>query len=543
LIGDRDNYPSGTYYKNGWFRFDLSLIPARKNVIGATARLYVVDKNVDQGAYVEGNLYSTDFNESTDTYETLGAYRADNGSRELGGVLTGQYQDFPISLYYNRIYPTLLLSIFATGTPPIYGYMHVSSKETANPPILVITYEDVPPSKPTLNEPIGSFENKSAIIRFSWNYISSVGGSQAKFDLQWSTDQATWTTVNQTTANTYYDMPADTLPAGNIYWRVQTYNEYNEASGYSDIGAFYAIGAPGIPIIQSVTNVTRPVISWSASNQQVYQVQVLQGETILHDSGLQPGIDIRSYKVPVYLNDGNYTAKVRIKNEYDIYSDWGETSFTLTISRPGKPSIALSAVKYGVDIQITYTADKVQIYRSEHGENNFICIGSTDGQTYHDYSVQSGQAYDYFARAFIDEAFTDSDPAAKTATLKYNLFAPVSDLSDIVELKYNLNSIPSKNGMMNPIGASVQLSGRQYPVTIFSEHIDENISLGFAVKTLDELKAVKDLVAKKETVLFRDDLGEKRYGTLSGFSFSRFFGGYTLSFVLSNADYDEEVEG
>src|SRR5690606_21467956 len=135
------------------------------------------------------------------------------------------------------------------------------SRENTNPPYIEIVYEDVPPDKPTPKEPIGVYKDSFGIIRFEWQYNSDVGGEQKAFDLQWSTDQVNWTTVSQTTANNYYDMPANTLPAGNIYWRVRTYNEYDEVGPYSDIQSFYAIGAPAAPVLNAVpTNTARPVV-------------------------------------------------------------------------------------------------------------------------------------------------------------------------------------------------------------------------------------------------------------------------------------------
>lgn len=546
LIGDRNPGGGFTYfYKKGLFKFDLTSVPVRKNITQALLRLYVTDKNNDQGGSIRSGFTSHDFIEGTATYETNDENPYPESYRAIGGVQAGQYQDFGLSLYYG-LKSNCVITINSSGTPPIYAYMHVASREAgSNPPLLVLTYEDVPPSKPALNGPVGSFEVKSAAIRFSWNYISSVGGVQKGFDLQWSVDQVNWSAaISQVTANNYYDMPAGTLPAGNIYWRVRTYNEYDEVSEYSDIAAFYAIGAPETPIIQSVTNTTRPTISWSSANQQVYQVQLLNNDSIIFDSGLLPGIMARSYKVPVYLGDGTYDARVRIKNEYDLLSEWGLAEFTLDIVRPEQPVLSLATVRYGIAASVSNISgvDDVLVYRSEKGQGQFICIGAADGGAFTDFTCASGLEYEYFARALINEAFTDSAVISGVANLKHNLFATVSDLSDIVELKFNLNSIPGKSMVKTKVVAAVHLSGRRYPVTEFSEHDESSISFNFAVRDYAEVKAVHELIDREETILFRDGRGRKIYGTLQVINETDIPKGTTLSFSLVQTDYDEEVE-
>ena len=127
--------------------------------------------------------------------------------------------------------------------PPNGAEIVLFIPENINAPYIEIIYEDVPPDKPTLISPIGEYKDSNSIIRFEWQYNSSVGGTQKAFDLQWSTDQVNWNTISDETSRYFYDMPAETLPAGNIYWRVQTYNEYDEASGYSDPEVFYSIAA------------------------------------------------------------------------------------------------------------------------------------------------------------------------------------------------------------------------------------------------------------------------------------------------------------
>lgn len=527
------------YRKIALLKFNGAALPPNKRILVVKLKLYVTDKySGEYSIYPRTRIINRDFVENEITYEldSSGGYSGTTTSQGLSIMTTNQYNELPCTtnlsaFFHYRIYISETLSSY-----PWNFYFKFQSREGANPPILVITYEDVPPSKPTLNEPIGSFKVNTDIISFSWNYISSVGGTQKGFVLQWSTDQETWTTVSQTTSNTHYDMPADTLPAGNVYWRVKTINEYDEESEYSDVAAFYAIGAPETPVIQSVNNVARPTVTWTATDQQVYQIQITDGSNIIYDSGLTPGILIRGHKIPIYLQPGDYEARVRIKNEYDLFSEWGALTFSLDYEMPNKPGLTARRIENGIELTITNASDSSLIYRDG------ICIGETFGDKFNDYSAASGVEYEYFVRTVDEtEAFADSDTVKATALLKGSLFAPVSDLSAIVKLKYNLNDIPGRVTDITPVGSQTYLSGRTHPITEFTEHESHSMSFQFFVRIYSEVESVMSLIRRKETVLYRDGKGRKVYGVITGCNIADDRMGYLLSFSLTTVDYSEEV--
>lgn len=423
------------------------------------------------------------------------------------------------------------------------GYV-VHSRENTNAPYIEIIYEDVPPDKPTPRNPVGDYKDVFATIRFEWDYNSSVGGEQKKFDLRWSTDQETWTTISQTTSNTYFDASSGTFPAGNIYWQVRTYNEYDEASEWSDIQSFYAVGAPSAPVISSVSMGTaRPTVEWAAFNQQIFQVQVLSGETVVYDSGEIPGIYVRAHKVTAWLPDGSYTMQVRTKNEYDLWSEWGNMPFTVSTSKPTKPSFSAQTTSHGIELHIQNMADYALIYRAEYGSSDFICIGMTAEGYYHDCSVKHGSEYQYFVRAVSgNETYRDSDMRLAQTKIRYALLAPASNLTDIFEFRRSLNSPPERNYTRTLGGSTAEFEGRKYPVWIPSGHANAGLSLKFFLHSWGAVEKFQELYDKSETVLYRDSRGRKIYGVLSSLAVEEQREGYIVSFVITQTDYDEEVE-
>lgn len=521
-----------------YIRVDLSTVPARKRIVSAILTLYknnatIIDnKQMIVRAYIDMPINNITYDNSPDMIP------GSSGSCIISSAGVGNV-DFDIL--------TALTSALAAGVSTIRvrpydldtELMIFNSLEAAsNKPSLSVVYEDVPPSAPTPNDPIGDYKDNKAVVRFAWQYNSDVGGEQKAFDLQWSTDQVSWNTVSYTTSNTYYDMPADTLPAGNIYWRVRTYNEYDEVGPYCDIQSFYAIGALAAPVLNAIpTNTARPTISWSAFSQQVYQLQVLSGDTIVYDSGIVPGISIRSHKVKAWLDDGEYTVQLRIKNEYDLWSEWGSAEVTISTDKPEKPSIALQRSAYGVEITGTGL-----VYRSDYDKDDYICIGTATG-TYFDNTVRSKVEYKYFIRAVSEnDTFEDSDIKFIQAELRHVLIAPVSDLSNVFAFTRSLNSPPKRTYNHQPGGAFVEYAGRKYPVWEPTEHVNAAWQMSFYLKAWAEVEAFVALVDRKETVLYRDAKGRKVYGVLGNLSVTDERGGYSVSFTLTEVDHSEEVE-
>lgn len=431
-------------------------------------------------------------------------------------------------------------------------YFRLASRESSNPPYWKVVYEDVPPDAPTpTTPPVGVYKDNTAIIRFEWEYNSSVGGEQKKFDLQWSSDNgSTWTTISQTTSNTYYDAPANTFPSGNITWRVRCYNEYDEVGSYCEPVVFYAIGKPDIVTITNVSaGTSRPTVEWSAFNQQIYQLQILQNDVVVYDTGNIPKINERRHNVKTFLPDGNYIAQVRIKNEYGLWSDWGQRTFTVSTIKPETVTFSIYNTLYGLLLSVYNKPAEIAymlVYRAEKDSEDYICIAKLDYETvqYNDNTVKSGQQYKYFIRAVTEnETYSDSAIKLGTATLNYSLLATVSDLNDVLVLKYTRSPSPDKQRNINLHGEVKRYVDRKLPVVEFSEFIENTFSAVFRLKDQDDLAKFEQIVHRKATVLYRDDKGRKMYGNILSYTpQDSVLGHIDISFTIIETDYSEEIE-
>ena len=567
------NYGSATTLKGGSdyqaqsyivLAFNTNLYPARKKLISVNLLIYNLEyrKTSESWASMYCIFPTTAWGEYTLNWNNALPMLAANSCRNTTyttlpqntyiNIDFAQFDDSTTGEKFIPVVSNMANIIIAWDDPGISATrpgindnMKIASRETANPPKLRIVYEDIPPSPPTPIDPIGIYKDRSSVIRFTWQYNSSIGGVQNKFDLMWSTNGTSWTTVSQVTANNYYDMPVNTLPTGTIQWKVKTYNEYGEYAE-SPVSVFTCIGVPAVPIITGITNkdTPKPTISWSSASQQVYQVQILQESNIVYDTGSVPGISVRSHMVTSFLDDGIYIAKVRIKNEYDLFSDWAVAQFTIATPKPEKPSITLLNQKYSIEVTSNLADNSyLLLFRKELGVNAFRCIAKSTASVIKDYTVESNRQYQYFVRAVSNTGtYLDSDiKNIVSTTFKMSVLSPVTDLTNTFEIKHNLKERPTKSIKVSTPNSSNYFSGRKYPVVEYSEHLDYAIALTFFIKDDAAFQRLLDILYLKGVVLYRDKR-RKFYGNISEINVTDHFAGYVVNLSINRTDYNEYLE-
>ena len=97
------------------------------------------------------------------------------------------------------------------------------------PSTAAITYTNVPALTPSIILPSGT-QNGAQGITFSWQ--TSGVGTQAKAELQWSTDGANWKALTTVGTAQTYTAPAAKFPTGTVYWRIKVTSSYDIESAW-----------------------------------------------------------------------------------------------------------------------------------------------------------------------------------------------------------------------------------------------------------------------------------------------------------------------
>jgi len=388
----------------------------------------------------------------------------------------------------------------------------------------------IPPQKaPIPVSPISQYISETVDTWFEWIFTGGAASdTQSKADLQYSLDNgSTWTTKTQTSANTYMTLSAGTFKKGNVTWRVRTYNNWNEASPWSESKTFTIIGSPATPLIVSVSNKARPTVKWQTQEQQIYELEILKDDTVIYKTGSIPNANDREHLVTIYLENGDYIVRIRIANEYSLYSSWAEKRFTISTPKPAKPSISVYNGVSGVTLK-TDSKLKSIVYRD--GEP----VGEMAGGTFTDYTGESEREYRYFIRVIdAGDNFADSIIKSGKCRLIYNTIAPFNNPGEYIKLKYGLDADPVKNGEFTVSATLNYFDGRTYPVPEYSEYRKMEKSLSFYLESRNEVDRLRSLIDSSKTLIYRDTDGEIIIGCVLSVNYSKNALGYSVTFAIT----------
>lgn len=378
----------------------------------------------------------------------------------------------------------------------------------------------------TATKPKNTYAGSWETVRFEWTYKSENSIPQKKYELQYKDASHTEWTELQTgeTANTYADIPPNTLVAGTVYWRVRCTNIYDAVSAWSTEVSFTAQGKPSTPTV-SATASPRPVITWTGEGQLAYQIKI--DNAVLHTAYSTDG----QYKVKEYLADGAHIAAVRIQNEYGLWSDWGTAVFTVT-NTPGAPITLFAAGGEKAALAWTETDHKTYyIYRDD------IPIAKTTAHTYSDQMAIG--THKYKVRGVAGDSYSMSNEVTVTLSVDAPEIAALGEMQWL-RLEYS-------TAQNNPLGVSAYqdvayqfYAGRRYPVAETSQQITKIYSFNAAFNDAAQAAAFEGLLGK--TVIYRDQHGCLCTGPLMGFELSadQFFRAFSCS--VQQTDNNERIE-
>ena len=376
--------------------------------------------------------------------------------------------------------------------------------------------------------PSGIVIDASASNVFKWQHVISTGTAQTKAELQISPDNSTWSALATVTGpSDTYTVPANTISSGTKYWRVRTYNSDGVASEWSAAAQFVAVGAPDAPVVVIGTTSPRPAISWQVEGQQAYQVEI-DG---VYTSGTRFGTG-KTWTAPFYLEDGSYTVRVRVQNEYGFWSPWGTAALPVT-NVPGS-AITLTA-EGGIEAVLSWTPgsfDYYLVYRDG------VAIAKVTEPSYTD--AASIGAARYQVRGCYDNSDNYSLSGAATvvvSTDKVRLYD--MERGEWLHFLYDSSAHRSTGLSLSQDIQYVQLSGHTYPVAERSEFKSRALRITCVCADDAERQALRALLG--HLTCCKTPEGNMTIGYPASISESSddFFS--TYSFTIEQIDRKEEI--
>lgn len=369
---------------------------------------------------------------------------------------------------------------------------------------------------------------------FKWKHNISTGSTPTGYDLQYSTDGHSWLSLfsNKSTSSLQYTVPANKLPAGKLWWRVRTYNGDGIAGEWSNSAAIVGYGAPPTPTITNVSNTARPTVTWTSSTQIAYDLGIYQGDIEILRTGETAGT-AKTYISPDFLEDGTYTAKLRIENSGLYWSKWATKNFTIRTSKPAAPSISGKPVKNGVIITTNNKGNGLFLLRDE------IPIAKMINGQAEDYAAVGW--HEYKIRLISGAAFSDSVPLMLETKIEQAIIASADNPKNMIGplLQSERNAYPSTSNIASEM---LFYAGRKYPVAVTTDDITEQFSPTFAALTPSQYEQIKKKMENSTVVIYRNSGGDCAYCLITNISPSRSKFYTSWEMTLSHIDYIERID-
>lgn len=366
---------------------------------------------------------------------------------------------------------------------------------------------------------------------FSWDYDISTGSAQYGAVLQYSDNNGLeWKSLGTVTgASTTYTVPANTLPAGTILWKVQATNSDGGTSEWSEPATVVVRSASPMPVVSVSGSSPRPIISWQALGQQAYQVQVGG-----YDSGEMYGTN-KSHKVPEFLPDGPAIARVRIQNSFGIWSEWGTAEFTVVNVEIGSCVAKATGIKNWIRVSWDFVAEAERIATFYIYRDNAL-IGKTTESFFDDQLAWGAHAYkircaagDYYAMSNEVKAKLD----IKTACIaEYGVW-------DWLDLPVVRGRLPALSTQYTGNVTYLHFAGRALPVAEIGEERDMSWSFAFSTTSQGCAERMASLFAR--LVVYKDPRDGACVGVLEGQSRQSDRYGWDFSYTIRAVDHKEVV--
>ena len=393
---------------------------------------------------------------------------------------------------------------------------------------VTLSTADATPTAAPLS-PVDTVIDGSKDVLFQWQHSIATGTAQSKADLQKSTDGQTWTTLATVTgAARQWTCPAGTLTSSIKYWRVRTYNADGIAGAWSDAAQIVVIAAPTAPSIQIKSTGPRPSISWQTSEQEAYQVE-LDGKL---SGGTHYGTD-KTWTSPAYLADGSHTVRVRVQNQYGMWSDWGAAALPVTNTPGARITLSVQASSVAdLSWQTSGSYDFYLVYR------NGKPIAKLTQTLYTDELSSGSTTYQ------VRGCYNDSSNYGLSSAVTVDVRAEVHQVSDLdtgqtLRLPYSDSQHRQTTRTLSRQVELLQLSGAYYPVAVEVDSGTDSLSITAALLDESEIRQLMGLVGK--LVCAKTPQGDMVIGYIT--SLPKQHDGFlnVFNFTIEQIDFDDEV--
>lgn len=377
------------------------------------------------------------------------------------------------------------------------------------------TTKDTIPNAPRIIAPQSAYLDGEQPITFEWEHSNDSGSEQHAYDLDYR-QGGDWENLidHSVTAQQEYTAPEGTFGAGQLSWRVRTYNMDDIAGEYSSSDPSVVSAPPKPPAIISITAVPRATIKWSSVDQQAYQLVIKkQSGEVVEDSGAVFGGG-KERKIRSCLSDGVYVFALRIQNGQGDWSSYTSSQVQIVNSPTGSEQITADPITGAVRIMVGILEDGQQpapgtryVLRDE------IPIAKITGNSYEDYLAAGSHAYKLRVVA-DDGSYYDSNAVTAAPKIKYAFIAPLEAPKELTCLKYSEGAYPEPQKQITKNMTEHFFAGRSLPVYDITDGKSITWNYKYSFLNSGNYAEIERLLTEGSTVIIRDNRGNRCIGVI-----------------------------
>jgi len=416
---------------------------------------------------------------------------------------------------------------------------------------------ETPPMPPTLTHPVNIPIRATDGIFLQWSYNSPFDIFPSRFDIRYRIGGSEWIEMqNDSIGGFPASLTARTRAESNqnqLEWQVRAWGELGNVGPWSEIAQAFIIGIPPTPVIVRATNSGRPEIHFSARDAMAWELEMLHHGQVIYTTGERAFTGFYIHTAERFFENGNYLIRLRIANEYSIYSEWATLAFTIAVTPPESIDLrSANNLEYHTRLWFNGIGRTGYIYRAEivnddfTKQGNFVRIARVENvDNFIDWTTRPGLRYKYFVRAINkDFGFTDSTTETAKADFMHTTIATVDMPHDMVKMLEQLGGKPTKDSNFQQEKTLTKVEGRESPIVQMGTHKDRTASLAFYVTLTDRDRLVA-LAGSKSVLILRDWRLGVIYGTITGGIRAQsdgFSEHCQVSFGFTETDYAVEID-
>ena len=374
----------------------------------------------------------------------------------------------------------------------------------------------------------------------------------------------TWTAQNQQSYKLVLDgvtysgttakaivLPSNTLTSGTKTMTLTiTYtSSWGDVRTATKIVTFVAFGNPPKPVIDGTTiyNTALPTFTWTSSEQVGYELKLRNSSNQdIIATGEVIGLSKQHTSSVALNNSSSYTLLLKIKNQYNLWSEWTSKVFTTSFIVPNTPSIDLVITNNAsiiISFNIDYSSEfsKAEIWRKSNTTDWIRIAYNLDNTFSYEDKFVGNETYYYKVRAIgtsggIAESETLSATLGELAPIKNFHLTNVEDFSETVELIGNPTARLNNNRKI----VSTLFAGCKAPKIDKGETNYKSVNLSFSVKE-DTYNKLIEIADSANVLLYRDGRGRKFYCQVNSYPTVNYdSGGYlSISFGIVEVAFVE----